>query len=262
VYFLYKNSLTALSESPPQIYAVVPSVLETQGGENVTMALSIDVTMVDLRQPYTVEVYVGTFPCVEPRMVPYGEGGVVGVGVAAKEAAAAVVGVGVGARGGIVPLPGATAAANQNQDQMHQGVGGGGGEGAATFLPFPSVPASENQVPYLLTCVSTPGVGAHLLAQATISQGGSEIPLVMAKAVSYQVGTIYVYVCTHTYTYIHTHIYIHIQIPSSSLTNPPTHSLTHVHHTHPHTPLQNHSHPSSPPSSPPPPPPAAASTST
>lgn len=90
-----------------------------------------------------------------------------------------------------MPVP--AAATNQN----HQGGGGGGG-GVSSLVPFPAVLASENQVPYLLSCVSTPGVGAHLLAQATISQGGSEIPLLMAKAVSYQVCTIHINMYTHT----------------------------------------------------------------
>ena len=171
VYFLYKNSLTSFSESPPQIYAVVPPLLDTIGGENVTMALSIDITMMDIDQPYIVEAYLGLSPCLYPKLTPYDEaakGGLVSATVGARGGVkAVVVGGGEGGGGGAMPTP-----------------------VSPSLVPFPAVLASKNQIPYILTCVSTEGVGGHLLAQATISQGGADIPLLMANAVSYQPPTV------------------------------------------------------------------------
>lgn len=159
IYLLYKNSLTALAETRPQIYAVSPAVLDTQGGQNVTMALSIDTTGVDFTQPYTLDVSIGTFPCTDPSLRPYD--GATG--------AATVV---IGPQGSIIGGPSAA---------FNKAAGA-----SAQLVPFPAVlPPETTQRPFVLSCVSSPGVGARLPAQVTIAQGGADIPLLMANAASY-----------------------------------------------------------------------------
>lgn len=165
VYLLYKNSLTAVAESPPQIYSVSPPVLETGGGQNVTMALSVDVTEVDLSRPYTLDVSIGTFPCTDPSLRPYDP-------ASAAAAATSMASATIGPHGSIVAgTPGSTKAAAGPSAQL---------------VPFPAIlPPETTQQPFLLTCTSTPGVGTHLVAQATILQGGADVPLLMANAASY-----------------------------------------------------------------------------
>lgn len=159
VYLLYKNSLTALGETRPQIYAVSPAVLDTEGGQNVTMALSIDTTGVDFSQPYTLDVSIGTFLCTDPSLRPY-------------DGAAGAATVMIGPQGSIIKGPSAP---------FNKAAGAG-----AQLVPFPAVlPPETTQRPFVLTCVSSPGVGARLPAQATIAQGGADIPLLMANAASY-----------------------------------------------------------------------------
>ena len=153
--------MTALAESPPQIYSVSPAVLDTQGGQNVTMTLSIDITEVDFSKPYTLDVSLGTFPCTDPTLRPYD-------GVAATATAM------IGPQGSIIAGP--SVASNK---AAAPGT-------SAQLVPFPAVlPPETTQRPFLLSCVSSPGVGAHLPAQATIAQGGADIPLLMANAASY-----------------------------------------------------------------------------
>jgi len=182
IYFLYKNSLTSISESPPQIYAVAPSLLDTLGGENVSMALSIDVTTVNMAQPYTVEAYLGLSPCLEPSLTPYGDTAAIMRALAGGKASR-LVSATVGPQGGIAAIPpGPEGSAGGDKAAAAVATAGA----PTSLVPFPAVLASENQVPYLLTCVSTAGVGAHLLSQVTISQGGADMPLLMANAASYQ----------------------------------------------------------------------------
>lgn len=126
------------------------------------MALSIDTTEVDLSKPYTLEAAIGTFPCLDPSLRPY------------DDSTTAVAAATIGPQGTIVPNNKAAA------------VAGGGGP-SAQLVPFPTVPfpPETTQKPFLLSCLSSPGVGAHLLAQVTITQGGADVPLLMANAVAY-----------------------------------------------------------------------------
>lgn len=164
VYLLYKNSLTTVAESPPQIYSVSPALLHTQGGQNVTMALSVDASEVDFSRPYTIDVSIGTFPCTDPILRPYDPAAV------ARMASATI-----GPQGSIMPGPSST-------NKAATAAGGA----TAQLVPFPSaLPPDTTQQPFILTCASSPGVGGHLLAQATISQGGADIPLLMSNAASY-----------------------------------------------------------------------------
>ncbi len=161
IYLLYKNSLTAMAQSRPQIYSVSPPLLDTMGGQTVTMALLIDSTVVDLARPYALEVVIGTFRCTDPSLRPY------------DGAAKATVTAMIGPQGNIVASPPASNKADA-------------AAGAIGAVPFPTMlPPETTQQPFLLTCTSSAGVGSHLPAQATISQGGAEVPLLMAKAASY-----------------------------------------------------------------------------
>lgn len=154
VYLLYKNSLTAVSESRPRIYAVSPPLLETAGAQNVTMALSVDMTKVDFSRPYNLEVAIGTFPCTDPSIHRNDS--------AAAATTTSMASATIGPQGGIVAGP------------------------DTQLVPFPAaiLPKTAHQ-PFVLTCVSTPGVGTHLLAQVTISQAGTDVPLLMPDAASY-----------------------------------------------------------------------------
>ncbi|TFJ84058.1 hypothetical protein NSK_004532 [Nannochloropsis salina CCMP1776] len=182
VYIVYKNSLTSVMESPPQIYLVSPALLDTQGGEVVSMALSLDVTTVDLSQPYELEAFVGLSPCLNPVLLPYGDA--TALAQAQKDARApGVVAAAVSAQGGVAAIPfavqpGAVQDLATSETDMPVPP-------SLALMPFPAVLASENQRPFLLTCVSTAGVGAHVLAQATISQGGADMPVSVVNAASY-----------------------------------------------------------------------------
>lgn len=153
---LYKNSLNAVSESRPKIYAVSPPLLDTAGAQNVTMALSVDLTEVDFSRPYTLEVAIGTFPCTDPSIRRNDSA------AAAATMTTSMASATIGPQGGIVAGP------------------------DAQLVPFPAaLPPKTTHQPFVLTCVSTPGVGTHLLAQVTISQGGADVPLLMPDAASY-----------------------------------------------------------------------------
>jgi hypothetical protein len=51
---------------------------------------------------------------------------------------------------------------------------------------FPAQIVSADQKPFVIVCTTSPGVGGHLQAAATLSQGGGEVDLLLAAAVSYQ----------------------------------------------------------------------------
>jgi hypothetical protein len=136
------------------------------------MALSIDVTEVDIARPYDLEVFIGTFPCTDPSLRPYDAAATAAAAAAAVEGAATTTTATamVGPRGGIVAGPSASNKA----------------AAAAAAVNFPAIlPPETKQQPFLLTCMSTPGVGIHLPAEAVISQGGADIALLMVNAASF-----------------------------------------------------------------------------
>ncbi|KAM3570220.1 hypothetical protein VYU27_007700 [Nannochloropsis oceanica] len=183
VYFVYKNSLTSIRESPPKIYAVVPSHLDTLGGENISMALSIDVNTVNMAQSYVVEAYLGTFPCLDALLIPYEDTTAIARALDGEKGLG-LVSATVGAQGGIGPVLssiGEVVGSNKAAATVATS-----NDVPSSLVSFPAVLGSENQVPYLLTCTSTSGVGAQLLAQVTISQGGADMPMLMANAASYE----------------------------------------------------------------------------
>lgn len=70
-FILYKNMLAPLTESPPKIYSVQPTLLSPAGGEGVTLYAAVDVTNVNITEPFTVRVTLGTFACTDPVMQEY-----------------------------------------------------------------------------------------------------------------------------------------------------------------------------------------------
>lgn len=67
----YKNVLAPITESPPKVYAVKPALLQTAGGEAVTLYVAVDLTTINVSMPLAVEVRFGTVPCENAAMAAY-----------------------------------------------------------------------------------------------------------------------------------------------------------------------------------------------